>query len=120
MVKFIMCLHRKPGLTRAQFLDYWKNKHAPLFQSFVEVHKARKYVQDHAMDSPVNAMLQESRGMVSEFDGVAEVWFDSEEAFIAAMSSPEGIKLGETLAADEANFIDHTRSTAFLAREYEV
>ena len=101
-------------------MQYWQNKHAPLFMSFVEVHGAKRYVQDQTIDSPVNDMLRESRGMVEAFDGVAEVWFESEEAFIAAMSSPEGEKLGAILSEDESNFIDHTRSTAFLAREVEV
>ena len=120
MIKFVMCLRRHPDLTREQFQDYWKNKHAPLFQSFVEVHHAIRYVQDHTIDSPVNQMLRESRGMEPEFDGVAEVWFESEQAFADAMSSPEGQQLGATLAQDESNFIDHTRSSAFLAEEHEV
>ena len=120
MIKFVMCLHRHPELSREQFQDYWKNKHAPLFQSFVQTHKALKYVQDHTIDTPTNTMLRESRGMVQEFDGVAEVWFESEEAFVAAMSSPEGEKLGAVLGEDESKFIDHSRSTAFLAKEHEV
>lgn len=120
MIKFVMCLHRHPSMTRQEFLDYWKNEHAPLFQSFAETHNARRYVQDHTIDSPVNDMLRESRGMVEAFDGVAEVWFDSEQAFVDAMSSPEGQKLGEVLGADESKFIDHARSCAFLAEEHEV
>ena len=115
-----MCLHRHPNLSRKEFQDYWKNDHAALFQSFVDTHKAKRYVQDHTIDSPANDMLRESRGMVQEFDGVAEVWFESEQAFIEAMSSPEGQKLGEVLHADESKFIDHARSTAFLAEEHEV
>ena len=120
MIKFVMCLHRHPDLSREQFLDYWKNQHAPLFQSFADTHKAIRYVQDHTIDSPVMAMLRESRGMVQEFDGVAEVWFESEQAFVNAMSSPDGQKLGAVLAEDEAKFIDHARSTAFLAHEHQV
>ena len=120
MVKFVMCLHRNPKLSRAEFLDYWQNKHAPLFNSFASVHGAKRYVQDHTLDSPMNAMLQESRGMVQEFDGVAEVWFESHQAFLDAMSSEEGQKLGAILHEDESNFIDHSRSTAFLAKEVEV
>lgn len=120
MIKFVMCLHRHPDLSRQEFQDYWKNQHAPLFQSFAETHQAKRYVQDHTIDSPANDMLRESRGMVQEFDGVAEVWFESEQAFIAAMSSPEGQKLGATLHADESKFIDHARSAAFLAEEHEV
>ena len=120
MIKFVMCLTRHPEMTRQQFQDYWKNQHAPLFQSFASTHKAMKYIQDHTIDSPANALLRESRGMVQEFDGVAEVWFESEQAFIEAMSSEEGQKLGAILHEDESKFIDHARSTAFLATEHEV
>ena len=70
MIKLVMCLHRHPDMSRAQFHDYWKNQHAPLFQSFADTHHAIRYVQDHTIDSPVNDMLRESRGMVQEFDGV--------------------------------------------------
>jgi len=107
-------------MSREQFQDYWKNQHAPLFQSFADTHKAIRYVQDHTIDSPANQMLRESRGMMQEFDGVAEVWFESEQAFVDAMSSPEGQKLGAVLGEDESNFIDHARSSAFLAEEHEV
>ena len=30
MIKLTYCLHLKPSLTRADFQDYWRNKHAPL------------------------------------------------------------------------------------------
>ncbi|MGB0714762.1 MAG: EthD domain-containing protein [Phycisphaerae bacterium] len=120
MIKFVMCLSRHPDLTRAQFLDYWQNQHAPLFQSFAETLGARKYVQDHTVDSPLNGALQESRGMMQAFDGVAEVWFESEQALIEAMSSEEGQKIGAILAEDESKFVDHARSTAFIATEHAV
>ena len=107
-------------MSRGEFQDYWRNKHAPLFQSFVDTHQAKRYVQDHTIDTPMNQVLRESRGMVEEFDGVAEVWFESEQAFIDAMSSPEGQELGAILNEDESKFIDHARSAAFLAEEHEV
>ena len=120
MIKFVMCLHRHPDMTREQFQSYWKDSHAPLFMSFADTHGAKRYVQDHTIDSPVNDMLRESRGMVEAFDGVAEVWFESEQAFVDAMSSEAGQKLGAILGEDESKFIDHARSTAFLAIEHEV
>ena len=120
MIKFVMCLRRNPALSRAEFQEYWRDQHAPLFQSFAGTHKAKRYVQDHTIESPMNQMLRESRGMLEEFDGVAEVWFESEQAFIDAMSSPAGQELGAVLHEDESKFIDHSRSTAFLAVEHEV
>jgi hypothetical protein len=55
--------------------------------------------------------------MLAAFDGVAEVWFDSEDDLMAGMSSPEGQKLGEALLEDEKTFIDHSKSSAFIVRE---
>ena len=57
--------------------------------------------------------------MQPEYDGVAEVWFESEEDLIEGMSSPEGQKLGAALLEDEENFIDHSKSSAFIVEEYE-
>ncbi len=81
--------------------------------------RATKYVQSHTVDTPLNEGLRSSRGMLPEYDGVAEVWFESEEELIEAMSSPEGQKLGAALLEDEGNFIDHSKSSAFIVREHE-
>ena len=51
MVKFVMCCTRKQGMSRKEFQDYWKNSHGPFFMKFVEVHKAKKYVQSLTMDT---------------------------------------------------------------------
>ena len=58
--------------------------------------------------------------MLPEYDGVAEVWFESEEALMEGMSSPEGQKLGAALLEDEGKFIDHSKSTAFIVKELEL
>ncbi len=44
----------------------------------------------------------------------------SEEELMEAMSSPEGQKLGAALLEDEGNFIDHSKSSAFIVREHEL
>jgi len=80
---------------------------------------AKKYVQSHTLDTPLNEGLKTSRGMLPEYDGVAEVWFESEEALMEGMSSPEGQKLGAALLEDEGNFIDHSKSSAFIVEEHE-
>ena len=76
-------------------------------------------MQSHTIDSPLNEGLRNSRGMLPEYDEVAEVWFESEEALIEGMSSPEGQKLGTELLEDEGNFIDHSKSSAFIVNEHE-
>lgn len=106
-------------MTREEFKDYWMNSHGPFFMKNADKMGARKYVQSHTMDTPLNEGLKASRGMLPEYDGVAEVWFDSEQALIEGMSSEEGQKLGELLLEDEKNFIDHTNSCAFIVEEFD-
>ncbi|MCA9152873.1 MAG: EthD domain-containing protein [Planctomycetales bacterium] len=120
MIKFVMCLTRHPDLSRDEFRDYWMHKHGPFFMKNAAVIGAKKYIQSHTIDSPVNNGLRESRGMLPEFDGVAEVWFDSEEALINGMSSPEGQKLAAALLEDESKFVDHSKSSAFIVEEHEL
>ncbi|MGI9475912.1 MAG: EthD domain-containing protein [Hyphomicrobiaceae bacterium] len=119
MIKLIMCLHRRPDITREQFQDYWLNKHGPFFQENAATMRSQRYVQGHTIDSQLNDAMRTSRGMQPEFDGIAEVWFESEEDLMAAMSTNEAQKLSAALLEDEANFIDHTRSSAFLVRDHE-
>ena len=119
MVKFIMCITRHPSMTRADFKDYWMNKHGPFFMRNADAIGAKKYIQSHTLETPLNEGLRASRGMRQEYDGVAEVWFESEQAMLDGMNSPEGQKLGAALLEDERNFIDHAKSSAFIVRETE-
>lgn len=119
MIKLVMCLTRHPGITREEFKDYWKKKHGPFFMRNAGAMGAKRYVQSHTLDIPLNRDIRTSRGMLPEYDGVAEVWFESVEALMAGMSSPEGQKLGAALLEDEKNFIDHSKSSAFIVEERE-
>jgi len=106
-------------MSREDFKDYWMNKHGPFFMNNADAMGAKKYVQSHTLDTPLNEGLRASRGMLPEYDGVAEVWFESEQALMEGMSSPEGQKLGALLLEDEKNFIDHSKSSAFIVHEHE-
>ena len=120
MIKLVMCLRRRPDKTRQEFQDYWLNQHGPFFQKHAGDMRSKRYVQSHTLDSPLNDLFRQSRNMQPDYDGVAEVWFDSEEDMVAAMSTPEGQDLSAALLEDEGNFIDHANSSAFLVREHEL
>jgi uncharacterized protein (TIGR02118 family) len=124
MIKLTYCLHRLPSLSRAQFQDYWRSTHAPLVEAAREALGIRRYIQQHTTDSPIAAANNEGRGIPygdgEDFDGVAELWFDSEEAVAAAAATEEGHRHAVILFEDEKNFIDFTRSRAFITRANEV
>jgi len=117
MIKLVMCLTRRGDLSHEEFLDYWQNSHGPFFMKNRTIMRAKKYVQSHTITSPLNDGMKDSRGMLDEFDGVAEVWFDSEADLMEAMGSAEMQEFQETLLLDEKNFIDHSKSSAFIVKE---
>ena len=124
MIKLVYCLHRKPEMSRAEFQAYWRGTHAPLVKAAQQALGIRRYVQEHTADSPIGAANNEGRGIPygdgEDFDGVAELWFDSEEAVAAAVASEEGQKHARILFEDEANFIDFPRSRSFITHANEV
>jgi uncharacterized protein (TIGR02118 family) len=117
MIKFVFCARRHPSMSREQFQDYWLNHHGPLFKKFADTYRAVRYVQSHTIDSPLNDHIRQSRGLLEPYDGVGEIWWQSEEDFLAAVNSPEGQKLRTMFVEDEARFIDLSKSSAFFTVE---
>ena len=104
-VKQIVMIKRKPGMSPAEFQDYWLNKHAPLVGNPPGL---LRYAQSHAR-------LKGYRdGREPTFDGIATMTYESVEAMKAARHAPGQDKV----AADAANFLDASKTVAFLAHEY--
>ena len=119
MIRLTFVLRRKADLTREEFQDYWRRKHGPLVAKHSTHLGMLRYVQVHTIDDPINEQMAEARGGMEEpYDGVAELWWSSEEALRDASSSDAGRRAGEALLADEAEFIDLAASPLWLAHEY--
>jgi uncharacterized protein (TIGR02118 family) len=116
MIKLVYCLKRRPELSREEFQKYWYETHAPLVRKHAEALGVRKYVQVHTVTHPMNAAIQSSRTTPPEYDGVAEIYFDSLDA-MAANRSPEAATAGAALLEDEAKFIDFANSPLWFAEE---
>ena len=116
MIKLTFCLVRLPHLTREAFQDYWLNTHGPLVRSFSEVLRIRRYVQLHSADPAVSAPLVASRAGPPQYDGVAELWWDSFED-MARGNDEEAAKAGRLLLEDEKKFIDLARSPLWFGEE---
>jgi uncharacterized protein (TIGR02118 family) len=117
MIKLTFCLVRLPHLSRAQFQKYWFETHAPLVASVAETLQIRRYVQLHSLPAEAHAALRESRQAPAEFDGVAELWFDSLEALAANSERAEAREAGRRLLEDERRFIDLAKSPLWWGQE---
>lgn len=117
MIKLAFTLHRLPELSREQFQTYWSETHAPLVAEHAKALGIKRYVQLHTSDTETNEALRASRGAPEPFDGIAELWFESEATLTEAMQTPEGITAGKALLEDERRFIDLEKSPMWIAEE---
>lgn len=117
MIKLTFCLRRLPHLSREAFQDYWRNIHAPLVASVAETLQIRRYVQLHSLPPEASEGLRASRGAPEDYDGVAELWFDSLDALLENGRRPEAQAAGALLLEDEHRFIDLARSPLWFGEE---
>ena len=120
MVKLVFVIRRREDLTPEEFHRYWLQEHGPLARSLLEALGARRYVQTHTLGTDLNAALAASRGTFAAYDGLAEVWWDSLDALLAASNTEAGRRANKTLTEDEARFIDFERSSFFMAEEHTI
>src|SRR5580698_7290350 len=117
VIKLTFCLRRKAGLSLADFQDYWLNKHGPLVKSLQPALGMVRYVQLHRLPGDLADGMRRVRSAPEPYDGVAELWWESEETYRAARRNPEAREAGRKLLEDEARFIDLPRSPLWLGRE---
>ncbi len=117
MVKLSYCLRRLPHLSREEFQKYWFETHGPLVRKHADVLRVRRYLQFHSLDEAASAGIRASRGGPEQFDGIAELWWDSVEDFAPANPSAERNRAGAELLEDERKFIDLANSPVWLGQE---
>jgi uncharacterized protein (TIGR02118 family) len=103
MFKVLVWARRRADLTPEAFHAYWLKTHAPLAAASME--GLRRYVVTRVVAVPQGE---------SPFDGVAELFFDTREAFVSAMRTPAG----RAATADLASFT--SASGAVFVEEHVV
>jgi uncharacterized protein (TIGR02118 family) len=119
MIRLTYLLRRNPDLSLNDFQTYWREKHGPLVAKHATNLNILRYVQVHTLDDPINEALPGERTMLKPYDGVAELWWTSRDAFITPSLSEEGRAAGIELLEDERKFIDLPNSPIWLAYEYQ-
>ena len=117
MLKLTFCLRRLSPLSLTEFQDYWLNRHGPLVRSLQPALGMVRYVQLHRLPGDLADGMRRVRGAPEPYDGVAELWWESEETYRAARRNPAAREAGRELLEDEAKFIDLPRSPLWLSRE---
>src|SRR5574341_726906 len=90
MFSVVIWARRREDMTPEAFRPYWIEQHAPLVARSYE--GLRRYV--------VSPVVSVPRGETALFDGIAEMVFETREAFVAAVRS----EAGQAAAADFKTF----------------
>jgi uncharacterized protein (TIGR02118 family) len=106
--KVIWLVRFNEGMAREDAVRHWREVHGPLG---VAVPGMQRYVQNLWL-RPVGEYSEEP-GPV-EFDGHSECWFQSEDAFRAAMESPEWA----AMVADAPNFFSAATMVGAVVDEH--
>jgi hypothetical protein len=69
----------------------------------------------------VLSSLRSGRGAPeADFDGCAELWWDSLEDYLAVRQTPEGVAALKALFEDDQHFVDFSRSLYWYGQEHPV
>ena len=118
LVKLYFPLRHLDSLTFEEAQWYWRTHHGPVIRRQAHGSGILRYQQVHRDEPDLTASINHSRGSETEpYLGHAEVWMDR-----SAMGhpTPENRAASKRAYEDEANFIDFSRSTMFLAKEHVI
>ena len=122
MLKIVVLMKRRKGITPEQYKDYYETRHRKLIEHFVEhvVDYRRTYPLRKAGAPAGYGELDGGAGDEPDFDGMTEIWVRDRAAMdriFAVMADP---KIGKIFETDEANFIDRDTIRLFICEERNV
>lgn len=115
MVKMMIMLKRRPGMSVPEFMDYYETQHRLIGEKYLKGHAAR-YVRRYLTPLPdaVTGQIHEP-----EHDVVMEMWFPDQAAFEAAMAATTAPAAAAEIVADELKLFDRPKMRAFIVQEID-
>ena len=107
MIKMIITIKRRDGMTHEEFVRYQREVHRPLLMAIPE---ARRYIRRFVVSYPIAAPGYSG----PDYDSVVEGWFDSMEDMDALYFSENFLKYVDP---DHANFMDLSSYGRIVAEE---
>lgn len=117
MLKLIVCMKRKTGMSQDEFEAHWRDHHGPLVRRHAATLRIKRYAQLHPARERLSDAIRAARGIPGRYDGMAELWFESEADLAATASDPAAQAARAEIAADEAAFMDLEGSALLMATE---
>ena len=117
MLRLMFCLVRAKDLTHEQFLDHWRNVHAPLVKTLRKPLRIARYAQIPI--APPEG-VPKPNPEADQFDGVAELVWESLEDYMVRSTTPEGIEATKLLNEDSRKFMRLSKCVPLWGYEEQV
>ena len=104
MLKIVVFIRRKAGLSRAEFKDYYENHHRKLIGN----------ISDHIVDYRRSYPIDDK----AEFDCLTEIWARDDAQLKQLQAAYR--QAYPIISADEKNFIDQASLKMVVCEEYDV
>ncbi len=108
MIKVMVMIKRKPGISHEEFCKHYEEVHVPLALKLLPTIK--KYVRNHVVTFPGTEELG--------FDCITEFWYDDMEGVQASLDTLNS-DAGQVIHNDEATFMDKDKQVVLLVDERE-
>jgi len=107
MIKMIITIKRREGMSHEKFVHYQREVHRPLLMAIPE---ARRYIRRFIVSFPVQAPNYSG----PDYDSVVEAWFDNMEDMNALYFSEN---FRSKVDPDHVNFMDLSSYGRIVAEE---
>lgn len=113
MIKMIGLLKRRPGMSTAEFRDYYERAHRLIGEKHLAGYACR-YVRRYLDPAPGRTSDGEA-----PYDVILEVWYPDQAAFEAAGRHLAKPDIAAEIAADEERLFDRPQNRFYLVEEVE-
>ncbi|KAM0723793.1 hypothetical protein Q7P37_000783 [Cladosporium fusiforme] len=117
-VRVSIFMHRKEGVSEADFHKYWTERHAKVVSDWLQCHGVIKYTQVHtpswAQQKAKDSISVLPHARYASYDGFVELVMRDEKCFEEARKDPY---YDQHVKADEEAFIDVTKSQVVFGWE---
>ena len=113
MLKIMAFLNKRQDVETCAFIEHYEKNHVPLICSLAPapiVYKRNYLVRDHELNRRQDDTI--------DFDVVTELVFPDRAAYLAWGAAVGTGSPGEQVAAEEARFLDRSRTRAYVIEEH--
>jgi len=114
MIKVIMPMKRRPGMSIDEFRDYYETKHRVIGEKYLSGY-AIKYIRRFTEPLP------DRSGSITdpEFDVLMEIWYPDMETFEACGKILQEPEIKKEINEDEEKIFDLSMMRSYIVEEHE-